>query len=128
MCVIRVGGEENDSLEIAIAGYTYPVAGDYWDGNWLRVDVKVATGAFRGDVTGNLRTEELELFRDQLAALLDTLKGTAEFRTMEEWLSLRVTSDRRGHLTLATEIQDEQQQRRDLRPDLVRKDQLHRGE
>ena len=42
MCVIRVGGEENDFLEIAIAGYTYPGAGDYWDGNWLRVDVKVA--------------------------------------------------------------------------------------
>ena len=42
MCVIRVGCEENDFLEIAIAGYTYPGAGDYWDGNWLRVDVKVA--------------------------------------------------------------------------------------
>ena len=107
MCVIRVGGEENEFLEIAINGYTYPGASDYCDGNWLRADVRIAAGGFYGRVTGYVRAEELELFRNQLTALLDTLQGIAEFRTMEGWLSLQVTSDRRGNLTLAAEVQDE---------------------
>jgi hypothetical protein len=106
MCVIRVGGEEYEFLEITIDGYAYPTSIDYWDGNWLRADVKVVAGGFRGHVKGYLRADEFECFRDQLAAFLEAFQGTAELRAMEEWLLLRVTGDRRGHLRLAAEIRD----------------------
>src|SRR5581483_2142515 len=85
----------------------YPDAQDYWDGNWLRSEIEVVVGGFRGWVAELLRAEELVEFGDQLARLLDTFQGTAEFRTMEQWLALTITSDRRGHLTLSGELRDE---------------------
>jgi hypothetical protein len=107
MCVIRVGGEERDYFSITLLHRAYPDAHDYWDGNWLRSEVEVVVGGFRGRVAEVLRADELAEFSSQLARLIDTLQGTAEFRTMEHWLELTVTSDRRGHLTLSGELRDE---------------------
>jgi non-ribosomal peptide synthetase component F len=107
MCVIRVGGETAEFIQITVSIHDQPGAGAYWDGNWVRAEVEVAAGGFQGRVAGNLWLEELVSFRNQLSRLLDTFSGSAEFQTMERWLSLRVTSDRRGHLTLAAEIRDE---------------------
>jgi hypothetical protein len=107
MCVIRVGGEVTDYLSVTILGRAAPDAQDYWDGNWLRAQVEVVAGAFRGRVTEDVRAEEVADFTGQLAQLLDTFQGTAQFRTMEHWLELTITSDRRGHLTLSSELRDE---------------------
>jgi hypothetical protein len=107
MCFIRVGGEKADYLSVQLLGRAYPDVDDYWDGNWLRTEVEFAVGGFRGRVACNIRAEEIADFCGQLTRLLETFEGTAEFRTMEEWLALTVTSDRRGHLTLAGELRDE---------------------
>ena len=107
MCVIRVGGEKRDYLSVTLLCRAYPDAQDYWDGNWLRSEVEVVVGGFRGWIAELLRAEELVEFGNQLARLLDTFQGTAEFRTMEGWLELAITSDRRGHLTLSGRLRDE---------------------
>jgi hypothetical protein len=106
MCVIRVGGEKAEYLSITLLGRSHPDANDYWDGNWLRAAIEMAAGGFRGHVAADIRADELVAFGEQLAQLLDTLQGTAEFQTMERWLAMAITSDRRGHLTLAGEVGD----------------------
>jgi hypothetical protein len=107
MCVIRVGGEEVEFLSVAMLGRSYPDATDDWSVNWLHAEVEVAVGRFRGWVAEDLRADELADFAEQLERLLDTFQGAAEFRTLEGWLELTITGDRRGHLTLAGRLRDQ---------------------
>ena len=94
---IRIGDEIRFAL-IKVTGRTYPTRKDYWDGNWLNAEVRVSVGGFRAQVEGNLRAEEFVRFREELASLYDNLSGTASFKTMEEWLSVEISGDGRGHM------------------------------
>lgn len=107
MCVIRIGGEQAEYLTIKLFGRSHPACQDYWDGNWLRAEVEVEATGFRGLVTGDLRTDELARFHEQLSRLQESLRGTAEFVTMEGWLSIRVVGDGRGHMRFECEVRDE---------------------
>src|SRR5262249_55665334 len=80
---------------------------DYWDGNWVSAAVDVQAGGFHGSVEGDLRAEELSKFLQQLAGLQKSLDGTAQFETMERWLSIRVTGDGRGHMLVRCVIRDQ---------------------
>ena len=66
MCTIRIGGERSEFLAITILGRSHPDARDYWDGNWVRASVELAAGGFRGEVGGDLRTEELASFHRRI--------------------------------------------------------------
>src|SRR5690349_4321895 len=103
--VIRCSG--GDFLTIKLFGRSHPEATDYWDGNWVRAAVEVAAGGFRGSVGGDVRAEELASFHDQFIQLQKSLRGTAEFKTMEEWLSIRVPGDGKGHMELRCNIRDQ---------------------
>ena len=107
MCTIRVGGERSEFLAITLLGRSHPTASDYWDGNWVRAAVEVAAGAFRGKVDGDLRTDEFDAFRRELALLDESLAGVASFTTMEGWLSINATGDGRGHIELSCEVRDQ---------------------
>lgn len=107
MCVIRVGGERTEYLAIELLGRSHPSSRDYWDGNWLIAKVRVVAGGFRGNVTGDLRTSELVGFYNQLLRLHESLQGTAEFTTLEEWLSIRVIGDGKGHMRFECEVRDQ---------------------
>jgi hypothetical protein len=106
MCEVAIHCESHEFLSITLLGRSHPGASDYWDGNWIRAAVKLQVGGFHGSVVGDLRAEELADFHDQLASLQELLRGTAEFATMEEWLSIRVEGDGRGHLTFRCIIRD----------------------
>jgi hypothetical protein len=107
MCIVRVGGEQNEFLAITVLDRLLPRCDDFWDGNWLCAEVEVAAGGFRGWVSDELRAEELAEFHTQLARLVETLSGEAVFTTLEGWFSLRIVGDGRGHITLAGEISDQ---------------------
>jgi hypothetical protein len=79
--------------------YAYVDAKDYWDGNWVRADVRIVVGAFRGQYEALLRADEFADFREQLGRLHETLKGEASFQSMEDWLRVHVAGDGRGHFT-----------------------------
>jgi hypothetical protein len=106
MCVIRIGGEQAEFLAITLLGRSHPGCTDYWDGNWLRAEVEVVAGGFRGLVYGDLRTDELVRFHEELSRLQETLRGTAEFMTLELWLTIRVIGDGKGHMTFECEVRD----------------------
>jgi len=94
-------------LKITLLGRSHAGANDFWDGNWIQAAVKILAGGFRGSVGGYLRAEELVQFLDQLSQLQKSLRGTAEFVTMEEWLSIRVTGDGLGHMECRCNIRDQ---------------------
>ena len=107
MCIVRVGGERSEFLAITLLGRSHPAASDYWDGNWVRVVVEINAGGFRGKVDGDVRADELEAFRRDVALLDESLSGVAHFTTMEEWLSIIATGDGHGHVELSCEVRDQ---------------------
>jgi hypothetical protein len=96
-----------DFLTIILFDRSHPSASDYWDGNWITATVQVQAGSFHGSIGGQLRAEELATFHDQLARLQKSLRGVAEFATMERWLSIRVEGDGRGHMNCRCVIRDD---------------------
>jgi hypothetical protein len=107
MCEVTIRREDGEFLTIALVSRSHPGASDYWDGNWVNASVKVWAGGFRGSLGGQVRAEELAAFHDQLARLQESLRGAAEFTTMEGWLSIRVEGDGRGHMECRCVIRDE---------------------
>jgi hypothetical protein len=106
MCKVTIRAEGGGFLIIVLLGRSHPGASDYWDGNWVRASVEVQAGGFHGSASGDLRTDELAEFHEQLTRLQSSLRGTAVFATMEEWLSIRVAGDGRGHMVFRCLIRD----------------------
>ena len=107
MCEVAIRCEGGEFLTITLVGRSHPGASDYWDGNWVTASVEIRAGGFRRSVSGHLRAEELATFHGQLARLQESLQGTAEFATMEEWLSIRVEGDGQGHMECRCVIRDQ---------------------
>jgi hypothetical protein len=72
-------------------------ATDYWDGNWIDCVITATAGGFRAEYTACLRAEELAGFRGDLERLHRDLEGRGGFKSMEEWLTIEVVGDGRGH-------------------------------
>jgi len=103
----RLGGEATEYVEVTILGRSAPEATDYWDGNWLRSEVRLRTGGFTAAFRANLRTHEIADFAAELRSIHATLRGGAELRTMEEQLKLAFSGDGRGHFQVKGEARDE---------------------
>jgi hypothetical protein len=101
------GRAEHERVEIDVHGYERAPVGEYWDDNWLRVDIRVRAGGFRGMVSATIITSELAEFLSELRPLVETLVGSAEFATIEEQLGLRLTGDGRGNVELRGEVSDQ---------------------
>jgi hypothetical protein len=103
---IVIGSTERERLVLRVLGRSHPGATDYWDGNWVRVHARVTVGMFAGEVSCDLRTEELMDFRAQLARLYESVEGDAAFATMEGWLTLDLHGDHSGHVRVDGELFD----------------------
>ncbi len=103
---LRLRGDSGQSLELRLIERMNPTSSDRWDGNWLRARILVRAGGFSADVTASLRSDDFPPFRDAVAQLDRTLKGSAEFRTIESWLALELEGDGRGHVELRGELVD----------------------
>ena len=80
---------------------------DYWDDNWVEVDIEIAAGAFRGAFPATVRTDEVLRFRDQLRPLYEKLTGRAVFDPMEPWLRIEVEGDGKGHFHASCKADDQ---------------------
>lgn len=63
---ICVGHRETQRVTLEVLGRERPDDEDYWDGNWLVVDVHIRVGGFIGHAVANLRTDELAQFRQSV--------------------------------------------------------------
>ena len=93
----RIGRASASHVTVSVSRREFPALTDYWDGNWVCATITIAAGALHGDFEALLRAEEFVRFRDQLRRLHDDLSGQARFDTMEEWLSIELEGDGKGH-------------------------------
>ncbi len=98
MATFSLGGTERERIVVEVLAYERPPSGEYHDDNWLRVNVLVSAGAFSGGFHAAFLTDELVRFRDQMQTLYRTLRGEANFRTLEEQLLLRLTGNGRDEI------------------------------
>ena len=101
------GHSEHERIEVDVHGYEGAPVGEYWDDNWLTVEIRVRAGGFRGKAAATIITSELTKFLAELRPLLETLGGSAEFTTMEGQLRLRLIGDSKGHVELRGEAADQ---------------------
>lgn len=101
------GHTELERIEVEVRRYERAPVGEYWDDNWLTVEIRVWAGGFRGKASAAIITSELTKFLSELRPLFETLSGTAEFTTIEGQLSLRLVGDGKGHIELRGEVADQ---------------------
>ena len=101
------GHSKLERIEVEVLGYERAPVGEYWDDNWLRAEIQVVAGEFRGKATAAFITSDLPKFLSELRPLFETLKGKAEFSTIEEQLKLQLVGDGNGHIELTGEIADQ---------------------
>jgi hypothetical protein len=90
-------GRSNAHVIVRPARRELPPLPDYWDDNWVDATITIAAGAFRGEIEAQLRAEDFVRFRDELRPLHERFVGRAKFETTEEWLSIDVVGDGKGH-------------------------------
>jgi hypothetical protein len=100
------GHSEVERIEIDVLRYERAAVGEHFDDNWLTTQIRVRAGGFRGQADASILTSELVHFLAQLRSLQEELRGTAEFSTLEEQLSLRLMGDGLGHIELVGAIAD----------------------
>jgi hypothetical protein len=93
----RIGSSNREHVVVRLSRRERPEATDVDDANWVYATIEIAAGAFRGEVDATLRAEDFARFRDELRPLYTDLAGRAKFDTMEEWLSIDVVGDGKGH-------------------------------
>ena len=106
MTHFRIGGQEAEYLEVKILSRSHN-ARDYWDGNWLTVEINIAAGGFCGKFGAFLRADEIALFHQEMTRLYSFESKEAKFETMEGQLSIDIQGDQLGHFSAACEAMDD---------------------
>jgi hypothetical protein len=105
---VSFGGERYERVAIDVSGYAYPErTGEYDDDNWLRVQVSVAAGSFRVSYDAMFQVAELEKFESQLSSLYKSPEQTVFFEALEGQLSLELSGNRLGAVTLRGIAEDQ---------------------
>ena len=103
---LLIGDAGGQHVLFTVLGRKHPGLFDHWDGNWLASEVKVAVGGFRAAYRADLRAEELQAFRDQIDAMVQSVEGAASFSTMEGQIALTIRGDVRGQVSVRGEARD----------------------
>jgi hypothetical protein len=103
----RIGVSNRAHVIVSAGRRGCPEATDFWDGNWIEGDVRIAAGAFSGTIPASFRADELLRFRDQLRPLYENLTGRAVFDPMEPYLRIEVEGDGKGHFHASCKADDQ---------------------
>jgi hypothetical protein len=106
MPVVQIGALPDARVVLDIKRYKWPAANDYWDGNWLAVEVVITMGAWRGRFEASLRADDFERSHAELEELREDLSSAAQFSSLEPWLALRLKGDGLGHILIDGEATD----------------------
>ena len=92
-------------LRLWIHGRQFPMADDYWDGNWLQVTVHCGAPGASVWVTGPiLPVLEIAHFVRGVEAIHASLHGEAILPCMEPELAISLTAEGLGHITMVVDI------------------------
>lgn len=84
-------------VRIEPIGLVFPESELDWDRNWIQSLVTVKGSTFSGQYRADFMTTDFELFKRQLKALYTDLNSTANFKPLEEQLTLTIKGDGLGH-------------------------------
>ena len=101
-----IGGVEHEKIEVEVVCYERQPTGEYYDDNWVRGYVFISVGGFKGNYGLAFLTDEFSRFLDELQNLYKSLKGTAEFETIEKQLYIKASGDGKGHISIEGEAID----------------------
>ena len=104
--IFSFGQAERERIEIDVLNYERSPVGEYFDDNWLLVDITVRAGGFHGNASATIITGELEKFLSELKPLYEKLSGSVKFDTLEGQLKLQLNGDGKGHIELLGEVTD----------------------
>lgn len=104
---VHLGAPGANRLSLRPLARSNPDTDDFWDGNWLKVEVAARAGAFEGRYEADLRTDELALFAEGLAALEGAATGAAALESAEGWVSVKLALAPDGGLEGACELRDD---------------------
>jgi hypothetical protein len=92
-------------LWLWVHGRQFPMADDYWDGNWLQVTVYCGAPGASVWVTGPiLHVPELAHFLRGVEAIHASLQGEATLSCIEPALAVKLITERLGHITMVVDI------------------------
>lgn len=103
---IVIGDSESQQLVIRALSRRPPGLFDHSDGNWIESEIHIVAGGFQADFRANLRSDEFQMFFEQLEGVRRTFHGAATFATVEGQLALALSADEEGGLRVGGEASD----------------------
>ena len=92
-------------LRLWVHGRQFPMADDYWDGNWLHVTVHCCAPGASVWVTGPiLHVPDIAHFLRGIEAIHTSLQGEVTLPCMEPELAVTLTAEGLGHITVVVAI------------------------
>lgn len=104
---VCIGSPDGEHVELVFIGRSHPEAADFWDGNWLGTRVLARAGGFRAAFEADLRAEEILAFHAALVEMHHTLKGEAEFLTLEQQVGLTLSMNHTGQIAVSGTLNDQ---------------------
>jgi hypothetical protein len=98
--------DSGDFLRITVLNKSHPNAESEWDQNWVNCRIETKSGAFSGLFEGALMTTAFERFKQELRQLYDTLEGTANFHSYDDYATIVATGDGIGHVNAKCTLRD----------------------
>lgn len=92
-------------VQIWIHGREFPLAEDYWDGNWLRVTIHCGGNGSSVWTSGPiLHLGEIEGWLPTLRSMVKTLSGTAALECIEPYFGVLLVAKTLGHVEAKVSI------------------------
>ena len=98
-----IGHSERERLTIELL--SPPAQDEGYD--WITARATITVGGFHGDTQLMITLADMIRFAEQLHPLYETLKGEAEFTTIEDQVYMKLTTDGLGHITVAGHLMDQ---------------------
>jgi hypothetical protein len=100
-----IGNVSKERLEIEIQSPPANASTEGYD--WITAQARICVGCFQGQTKLSITKTDIVRFRDELLRLYETLKGIAEFTTIESQIYLKVVTDNLGHMTVSGNLSDD---------------------
>ena len=105
MPFFSIGYPNKERLEISLVGAPSDPKVEGYD--WIKGHVQIEVGAFQGELEICLCVSDIIRFKEQLEPLRERLEGVAEFKTIEDQLSIRIEVDKLGHVQASGYLLDD---------------------
>ena len=100
-----IGYPAKERLEITLVGTPSDPKAEGYD--WIKGQVQIEVGAFKGELEIHLCVSDMIRFKEQLEPVYERLEGVAEFKTIEDQLSIRIEVDKLGHVQASGYLLDD---------------------